>query len=264
MKAAAGIGNIVVGSAYLYLGLIIAEDLRRGWREMGFSHFGVGLAGLAFTCGPHHLVHGVHTLLQGRAGGPMDFATVLIGIPPGLVFLFLRSEALAGGRGDRFISGTPAWLASMPTVGGVYATALVAAAVQTRGDFALRPQMIANVVLIVLYTMIGSYIVRTQMRNRPQLGGWSVSGLSLALIFPTCTLMPRLLCLLGGQRCIRRHRLARAGRRLDLGSRRDLFPVGRSGALPAIAEGLEPVQFRLRARSKRSGGGVVTAAVVSL
>lgn len=189
MKAAAGIGNIVVGSAYLYLGLIIAEDLRRGWREMGFSHFGVGLAGLAFTCGPHHLVHGVHTLLRGRAGGPMDFATVLIGIPPGLVFLFLRSEALAGGRGDRFISGTPAWLASMPTVGGVYATALVAAAVQTRGDFALRPQMIANVVLIVLYTMIGSYIVRTQMRNRPQLGGWSVSGLSLALIFPTCTLM---------------------------------------------------------------------------
>lgn len=36
---------------------------------------------------------------------------------------------------------------------------------------------------------IGWFIVRTQLRNHPLMGGWSVSGLCLSTIFPTCALM---------------------------------------------------------------------------
>jgi hypothetical protein len=43
--------------------------------------------------------------------------------------------------------------------------------------------------LVVLYFMIGYFILRTQLRNRALLNGWSVSGLALAIVFPTCGLM---------------------------------------------------------------------------
>ena len=42
---------------------------------------------------------------------------------------------------------------------------------------------------MAIYTTIGYYLVRTQLANRRPLGGWSVSGLSLAIIFPTCAAM---------------------------------------------------------------------------
>jgi len=41
----------------------------------------------------------------------------------------------------------------------------------------------------VLYFTIGYFLLRTQLRNHTEVGGWSVSGLSLAVVFPTCALM---------------------------------------------------------------------------
>jgi hypothetical protein len=43
--------------------------------------------------------------------------------------------------------------------------------------------------LLVVYCVIGHYLLRTQIRNRPVLGGWSASGLALTLVFPTCGVM---------------------------------------------------------------------------
>ena len=40
-----------------------------------------------------------------------------------------------------------------------------------------------------MYFLIGYYLARTQLRNRDPIGGWSVSGLSLTFVFPTCGLM---------------------------------------------------------------------------
>jgi hypothetical protein len=48
---------------------------------------------------------------------------------------------------------------------------------------------IPNLLLIVIYGMVGFYVTRTQLHNRRPLGGWSLSGLSLAVIFPTCAMM---------------------------------------------------------------------------
>jgi hypothetical protein len=47
----------------------------------------------------------------------------------------------------------------------------------------------ANVILVGLYIAVGWFVLRTQLANRPSMGGWSVSGLSLSVIFPTCALM---------------------------------------------------------------------------
>ena len=48
---------------------------------------------------------------------------------------------------------------------------------------------IPNILLIGTYAMICFYLTRTQMHNRRPLGGWSLSGLSLTLIFATCAVM---------------------------------------------------------------------------
>jgi len=46
-----------------------------------------------------------------------------------------------------------------------------------------------NLLLVAIYGCIAFYIARTQIHNRRPLGGWSLSGLSLAVIFPTCAAM---------------------------------------------------------------------------
>lgn len=189
MNVAIGSANLLIGFAYVFVGLLVIQDMRQNWKLMGFSHFGGAFVLLAFTCGPHHLFHGMHVLFEGRTGGALDLATVLVGVPPGLVFVWLRMEALFGGRGDRFISGTPAWLAALPTVAGIYATALVAAAFTQDFELSMVRQVAPNLVLIVVYSAVGYFILRTQLRNRPTLGGWSASGLSLSLIFLTCIFM---------------------------------------------------------------------------
>src|SRR5947209_14345984 len=79
---------------------------------------------------------------------------------------------------------------ALPTSATVYATALVtiiagAGSVSADHLAAASP----NLMLIGIYSMIGYYLIRTQLANRRPLGGWSVSGLALAVIFPTCAMM---------------------------------------------------------------------------
>jgi hypothetical protein len=43
--------------------------------------------------------------------------------------------------------------------------------------------------LVVIYCAIGYVLLRTQLRNRAATGGWSLSGSSLTVVFPTCAIM---------------------------------------------------------------------------
>jgi hypothetical protein len=147
---------------------------------------------MAFTCGPHHLAHAVHVGLEGRAGGPLDLLAVVIGLPVGALWLGLRIEAFLGGRGDRFVLGEPRWLRAVPALSALY-LAVLAAGATTRLDGIDLPgagvSVLPNLLLVGIYMAIGWFIVRTQLRNHPLMGGWSVSGLCLSAIFPTCALM---------------------------------------------------------------------------
>ena len=190
MSTAVAVVNLVLGVVYTSYGVMTIIDLKRGWKTMGFSHFGLAWIAMAFTCGPHHFEHGLHVAIAGRAGGPIDLIAVVVGLPAGVTWFLLRVEALTGGRGDRFIPGTPRWVAALPAVSVVYLVALVgaaSAALAAGADF--NPKMTPNVLLLAVYFLIGYYLARTQLRNRPLMGGWSLSGLSLTFVFPTCGLM---------------------------------------------------------------------------
>lgn len=190
MTLAVGFSNFMLGVIYTCYGLMTLIDLKRGWSTRGFSHFGTAWVAMAFTCGPHHLAHGVHVLAGARPGGAMDLVAVVVGFPAGAIWFLLRIEALTGGRGDRFISDTPRWLVAVPYLAAGYLAFAGSAGVALLvSGSRFTPRMTPNVLLLGLYTLIGYYLLRTQIANRPEAGGWSVSGLSLAVVFPTCGLM---------------------------------------------------------------------------
>lgn len=190
MSWSVAVVNLVLGLAYAGIGILTVIEMKRDWPTLGFTHFGAAFAGLAFTCGAHHLAHGFHVGFEGRAGGPLDLVTVTAGLPGGAIWLVLRVEAFAGGRGDRYIPGTPGWLAAAPTAAAVYVTALVAAVVGVPG-LTLRLSTIAsaNAALVLIYLAIAWFLVCTQLRNRRPMRGWSLSGLLLSSLFSTCAVM---------------------------------------------------------------------------
>jgi hypothetical protein len=191
MSVAVGGLNVVLGLVYTSYGIMTWIDLRRGWSTNGPSHFGVAWLLMAFTCGPHHLDHGLHLLTTQPVGGWIEFVTIAVGFPAGVTWFLLRVEAMRGGRGDRPIEGTPWWVEALPTLGAVYLVAIVTATVGigTGSVTGVRSTVIPNLLLVALYTAIGLVLLRTQLANHRSSGNWSLSGLALTAVFPTCALM---------------------------------------------------------------------------
>jgi hypothetical protein len=189
VRYAVALLNIGLGMVYTSYGLMTAVDLKRGWRTEGFSHFGAAWLAMAFTCGPHHLEHGLHQL-AGRPGQPLELFALLAGAPAGVTWFLLRIEAMLGGRGDRPITGTPRWLRLAPALGAVYVAAVVAGiAVVLRNGATFDPRATPSLLLVGLYTMVGWYLLRTQLHRHRTVGGWSTSGVALTAVFPTCAVM---------------------------------------------------------------------------
>jgi len=186
--------NIILGVAYTGYGMMTAIEMKRDWRTFGFSHFGAAWICMAFTCGPHHLDHGLHVAIDGRLGGPAR--------SPGGGGSACRSACCGcgcgsrpslGGRGDRFIPGDPRWLRAAPAASGplrgrhrrgLYrgAGGWTAGRAGLRGVGQRHPRR----------PLHGCRLVRACGRSWAtdrRWGGWSVSGLSLSVIFPTCALM---------------------------------------------------------------------------
>ena len=191
IEVGVGSANLLVGMVYVAVGtMTIIEMIRRGGRK-GFSHFGFAWIAMLFTCGPHHWVHGMHSLFEGRHAGWLDLIAVLVALPAGLLWFALRLEAFNGGRGDRFVAGNPVWIGIIPTVFGIYVTALGAGAIALlhHPDISQLPLVIPNIMLVLLYGSVAYLMARTQVANRRPLGGWSVSGLALSIAFATCAVM---------------------------------------------------------------------------
>ena len=191
MDGLVGVLNVVLGVVYTSYGIMTWVDLRRGWSENGMSHFGLAWLLMAFTCGPHHLDHGLHLLTSQPVGGWLEFVTIAVGVPAGVTWFLLRVEAMRGGSGDRIVVGTPWWVEALPTLGALYAVAIVTASVGigTGAVSGLDPAVVPNLLLVVLYSAIGLVLLRTQLVNHAHDGRWSVSGLALTAVFPTCALM---------------------------------------------------------------------------
>lgn len=182
--------SIILGVVYTSYGLMTVVDLAKGWRHFGFSHFGLAWVAMAFTCGPHHLEHGLHLFWDQRAGGHLELAAVIVGFPAGVVWFLLRCEAMLGGRGDRIVRGDAPFVLALPRLSALYAVGFVGAAGLVLTDAQQFPPMVAaNLLLVVLYGMIGWYLLRTQLATHQATGHWSLSGVALTLVFPTCAAM---------------------------------------------------------------------------
>lgn len=191
MRAAVSVLNLVLGAAYTSYGVLTLIDMKRGWRTLGFSHFGAAWVAMAFTCGPHHLAHGFHQAFEGRAAGSLDLVAVLVGLPFGVIWLMLRLEGFFGGRGDRFVKGTPHWLLAGPYLAAAYTAVLAVSTLDTIAGPSLHfsAMVMPNLLLVAIYMTIGYFLLRTQLMNHKPTGGWSLSGCSLTVVFPTCALM---------------------------------------------------------------------------
>jgi hypothetical protein len=183
-----GILALATGVAYTALGVIATYELIRHRRDRGFSHFGLSFAVMAFTCGPHHLVHAYrHLIGREPAHGPM-LAAMAIGAVPAVVFISLRLEAAFGGRGDRLVrsshlSGMLPWL----MLGASSATLWESLHHAANMAIDLRA-LVPNIVLFVNYCLVGYFTARTQLARRPLLDGWSLSGTAMSAVFGTCAL----------------------------------------------------------------------------
>lgn len=204
MALATGILNLALGLVYLSYGIITIIDLHRFGAQFDKleKHFAYAWILMAFTCGPHHLVHGIHTLFENRPGGALDVYAVGVGFPAGFVWLMLRTGALLGIQWPflRHMEGAPGdriWRADFGTVVmpmmlflGLYAGSLTVF-VASGPAFHLsnfHPPA-SNVILFGLYSMIGYYLWRAQLAAHRRTQKWSLSGVSLAIVFPTCAVM---------------------------------------------------------------------------
>jgi hypothetical protein len=81
-------------------------------------------------------------------------------------------------------------VSALPWIFGVYAVALMAAVgTVLRDGGRFGPRLTPNILLLGLYGLIGYYLLRTQLANHAVANGWSLSGLALTVVFPTCGLM---------------------------------------------------------------------------
>jgi hypothetical protein len=182
--------SIALGLAYLALACIAVIEVVQARRTRGISRFGLAYVGMALSCGPHHLIHGAQALEGINVTGPV-FASVLLGLPAGVVFVGLRVEAMVGGRGDRHIRGTPTALIVV-ALGFCFAAGALVTAAALRVGAGHRLSLMAavpNLFVTVTYSIVGVLLLRTQAMRRVPLEGWSLSGLSLGAIFPSCALM---------------------------------------------------------------------------
>ena len=202
MSLIIGIGNLLVGAAYVSLGLLSAWEAASQYRYRGLSRFGLGFSLMAASCGPHHLIHGWCVLQGGIVSTPM-LAMTLTGLPAGIVFCWLRAEAmLADGRGDRtvaingsvmagaavamliVVSVLAGWALASPSV--PYAVICTTPAIQSwiaaRGIGVSAPSlvMVCNLWVTFTYGMVGWYMIDTQIRRYVSTHSWSLSGLALS------------------------------------------------------------------------------------
>ena len=185
MTPLAGVLALLTGLAYAGLGVLAVYEMGRNHRTRGFSYLGGAFALMAATCGPHHLVHAEHHLLWGEAAALPMVLALAIGFVPGAVFVALRIEAILGGRGDRFLSGSPVVFSMLPwVIVGAYGAIVWEALELVREPLTLG--LAANGALFLSYTVVGVIVLRTQLARRPGLGGWSVSGLALGGVFVSC------------------------------------------------------------------------------
>jgi hypothetical protein len=185
MSALGGVLALLVGLAFLLLTALAAAELIRFRARRGFSQFGTAFVLTALLFGAHAIAAGMQALVRGDAVSPLVTASLLLGLAPAAGLALLRLESAAGGRGERFVAGTPWWLRVLPWAAMFAAGMLAAGALDHAGEHGIALWMTwPSLVIVLLSASLGWLFARAQAAARLTTGGWSLSGLALAALFP--------------------------------------------------------------------------------
>lgn len=186
--------NLALGLVYVSYAFLTIDDLRHNRTSRGGSHLAYGFTAIMLTCGPHHIDHALHLATGNDVPGALDLVVVATGLPTGLVWFLLRLEARRGGPGDRRIESRTV-IEVLRTVAAIGVVGVVAAVMTFEPAEAgwqeqlFSWRLLPNALIVVLYLTVGAILLRTQIRRYGVDGTWSLSGLGITGVFPTCAAM---------------------------------------------------------------------------
>jgi hypothetical protein len=209
------LGNLILGIAYGGLSAVGMWEAASQYRYRGLSRFGLGFSLIGASCGGHHFAMAWQAL-QGPDASVPNLLVTLLGLPAALVFCGLRIEAMRGGRGERMLTGGAhalvvlglayfaviGWAAGQtalnaPALSG-HAGAGCGPALTATGIDLTTAALLTNLCAAAAFVMVGGCLLDTQVHRYIAHQQWSLSGLSLAMVFPTCAAMHLIDALMAG------------------------------------------------------------------
>ncbi len=185
MSAAAAGAQLLVALLYAGLGVLAAVETVRERRHAQARALGVAFTAFAAVSAPLHAAAAVRL-----AGGEMPAAasslwSALLLLGPLGVFAGLRVEALTGARAERTVRALPLGLVLAPPALAFLGGMVALAALTTGVRAALTPAAAAlALALLATGAITGALMARAQEARRRERGGWAVSALTFAGIFP--------------------------------------------------------------------------------
>jgi hypothetical protein len=182
----AAVAALLASAAWAFLAAAAAGSLVRARARRDARALGSAFLLVALTAAP---LHGLAGLTLWHDGGPLPLAQAisqLLALVPLAIFTGLRVEALTGGRAERIIRGLPAWFAAVPAlaafIGGAAAWEAIGH-VHASGAVPADRWMV-GAAMLAMGGVVGILVVRAQEAGRRERGGWSLSGLAFASVFP--------------------------------------------------------------------------------
>ena len=190
----AAIAHLATGLAYIVGvgGYGVFEAWKYWHRSKRIVAFGLGLFLMAMSCGPHHCHVFYHYVIEGGSHATLsDLVAILYAFPFGALGLYFVSESVFGfGPGDRYIDGRAILLKIQLLLLGLLAFGVLVMPHWQVNDWT-PPGAVgiyAQFVLVVLYLIVGWFLWTGQWLRIRMSQPWSLSGIALALVFPTCAL----------------------------------------------------------------------------
>ena len=182
---AAGVVAVLTALLYAMLGVLSAVETIRHRRRRSARLLGAAFFLVAGIFAPLHAATGVRLLGDDRGlAGPMLFAQV-VALLPLAVFAGLRLEALTGERAERTVRTVPITVSAVPALAAFVGGAIAWGALISTERPELDPRTVALApALLVVGVLVGVLVTSVQEGRRRERGGWSLSALSFALIFP--------------------------------------------------------------------------------
>ena len=185
MTAVAAAVSLVAGVLFAALGLLAAVETVRHRRRRSARALGAAFVVVAAVYAPLQLATAVRLLIdEVELAGAVLFSQFAAPVPLA-VFAGLRLEALTGARAERTVTAVPVTVSIVPVAAAFVCGGVAWGALIAPDRPRLAPGMLALATLLLLVgVLVGVLVAAAQESRRRERGGWSLSAVSFAAIFP--------------------------------------------------------------------------------